>query len=275
MGWSSFRTSFSAVGSLFFRYAAPPARSERTKWFVVMSEFAPICIALVISLLVSLILLCLPFVNCDIRSQTTRKWPHVYFIFLALLLPFLAVPGVVAHCAGISEGLASGPEPSHSEWFTYTSDMVEDSGSSGRSRSTSSVNQPLQGEQALPVMRKAASHGWDLNLPPGSRDELSDLVAELDQVEREINLSLSPAEGREARQERFERLQMVLDEVDRRLGHAREMDRIRDNEGARLRAEMDNDCDRLRALERKNGKMRFQVNELNLKKRGPLIKFKK
>ena len=236
-----------------------PQLDKFTYFTLVVAELAPICISLVISLLVSLILLCLPFVNCDIRSQTTRKWPHVYFIFLALLLPFLAVPGVVAHCAGISEGLASGPEPSHSEWFTYTSDMVEDSGSSGRSRSTSSVNQPLQGEQALPVMQEAASHGWDLNLPPGSRDELSDLVAELDQVEGEINLSLSPTEGRETRWERFECLQMVLDEVDRRLEHAREMDRVRDNERARLRA-----------LERKNGQMRFQVNELNLKNRGPL-----
>lgn len=45
---------------------------------------------------------------------------------------------------------------------------------------------------------------------------------------------------------------------------------VRDNERARLRAEMDNDCDRLRANERKNGQMRFQVNELNLKNRGPL-----
>ncbi|CAK8576152.1 unnamed protein product [Lathyrus sativus] len=45
--------------------------------------------------------------------------------------------------------------------FTYTSDLVEDSGSSGRSRSTSTVNQPLPGEQAmppaLPVMQEAAN----------------------------------------------------------------------------------------------------------------------
>lgn len=50
-----------AHSSFFFRYAAPRARSERTKWAVVMSEFAPICIYLVISLLVSLILLGVPF----------------------------------------------------------------------------------------------------------------------------------------------------------------------------------------------------------------------
>ena len=204
------RLSFCPEG-IILSQSIMPQLDKFTYLTLVMSEFAPICIALVISLLVSLILLCLPFVNCDIRSQTTRKWPHVDFLFLALLLSFISFPGVVAHCADMSE------------WFTYTSDMVEDSGSSGRSRSTSSVNQPLQGEQALPVMQEAASHGWDLNLPPGSRDELSDLVAELDQVEGEINLSLSPTEGREARRERFERLQMVLDEVDRRLEHAREM----------------------------------------------------
>ncbi|XLT31147.1 hypothetical protein HN873_062439 [Arachis hypogaea] len=50
------------IGTLFFfRYAAPRARGERTKWAVVMSEFAPICISLVISLLVSLIPLGVPF----------------------------------------------------------------------------------------------------------------------------------------------------------------------------------------------------------------------
>jgi len=62
--------------------------------------------------------------------------------------------------------------------------------------------------------------------------------------------------------------------IDSRLDQAREIDRVRDNERARLRAEMDHDCDRWRALERKNAQMRLKVNELNLKKRGPLIKFK-
>jgi len=87
-------------------------------------------------------------------------------------------------------------------------------------------------------------------------------------------LSESPTEGQEARQERFARLKTVLDSVDSRLDQAREIDRVRDNERARLRAEMDHDCDRWRALERKNAQMRLKVNELNLKKRGPLIKFK-
>lgn len=45
----------------FFRYVAPRARSERTKCAVVMSEFEPILIYLVISSLVSLIPLGVPF----------------------------------------------------------------------------------------------------------------------------------------------------------------------------------------------------------------------
>ncbi|KAL4281163.1 hypothetical protein GQ457_03G016610 [Hibiscus cannabinus] len=57
----------------FFRYAAPRARSERTKWTVVMSEFAPISIYLVISPLVSLILLGLPFPFASNSSTYPEK----------------------------------------------------------------------------------------------------------------------------------------------------------------------------------------------------------
>lgn len=58
---------------LFFRYAASRARSERTKWFVVMSEFAPICIYLVISPLVSLIPLGVPFPFASNSSTYPEK----------------------------------------------------------------------------------------------------------------------------------------------------------------------------------------------------------
>lgn len=57
----------------FFRYAAPRARSEKTKWAVVMSEFAPICIYLVISPLVSLILLGVPFPFASNSSTYPEK----------------------------------------------------------------------------------------------------------------------------------------------------------------------------------------------------------
>lgn len=59
--------------SFFFRYAAPRARSERTKCAVVMSEFSPILIYLVISLLVSLILLGLPFLFSSNSSTYPEK----------------------------------------------------------------------------------------------------------------------------------------------------------------------------------------------------------
>lgn len=64
---------------------------------------------------------------------------------------------------------------SSSELFTYTSDFdLEDSASSGRSRSTSSVNQPIPGEQAmppaLPVMQEAANQ--DLPDVPYPHDEI-------------------------------------------------------------------------------------------------------
>jgi NADH-ubiquinone oxidoreductase chain 3 len=58
---------------IFFRYAAPRARSERTKWAVLMLEFAPICIYLVISLLVSLILLGVPFLFASNSSTYPEK----------------------------------------------------------------------------------------------------------------------------------------------------------------------------------------------------------
>ncbi|CAJ1937609.1 unnamed protein product [Sphenostylis stenocarpa] len=83
----------------------------------------------------------------------------------------------------------------------------------------------------------------DLNLPPGAWDELSDLVAELEQVESQVereirHLAESPTEGKEARQERFQRLKTVLDEIDSRLDQAREIDRVRSQEQARQQAEL-------------------------------------
>ncbi|XP_019433151.1 PREDICTED: uncharacterized protein LOC109340042 [Lupinus angustifolius] len=111
----------------------------------------------------------------------------------------------------------------------------------------------------------------DLNLPPGSGDELSDLVAELDQVEREIRrLSesrIESTEGLEARQTKLARLKTVLDGVESRLDQAREIDRVRDNERARLREEMYYDYHRWGTLEQENARMRFKVNELTLNKR--------
>ena len=90
--------------------------------------------------------------NSYIQLQTTRKLSLFYADCLILLLSvsisifffWLGFP-VIAFCDSGGEA-----ESTHSDLFTYTSDMVEDSASSGHSRSTPSVNQPLQGEQAMP-----------------------------------------------------------------------------------------------------------------------------
>ncbi|CAL0309403.1 unnamed protein product [Lupinus luteus] len=91
---------------------------------------------------------------------------------------------------------------------------------------------------------------------PGSGDELSDFVAELDQVEREIRrLSesrIESTEGLEARQTKLARIKMVLDGVESRSDQAREIDRVRHNERARLREEMDYDYHRWGTLEQEN-----------------------
>ncbi|KXG22927.1 hypothetical protein SORBI_3008G029600 [Sorghum bicolor] len=63
------------------------------------------------------------------------------------------------------------PPGSNSPLFTYTSDLADDSASSGRSRSTaSSVNQPLPGEQAMPpappVMQEAANRAPPKRMDP-------------------------------------------------------------------------------------------------------------
>jgi len=86
--------------------------------------------------------------NSYIQLQTTRKLPlDLNFIFVISTFFFFISFGVpVAFSAG--ESLSA--VPSHSDWFTFTEDMLEDSASSGRSSSTSAVNQPLPGEQATP-----------------------------------------------------------------------------------------------------------------------------
>nr|AOT98967.1 hypothetical protein [Oryza rhizomatis] len=124
-------------------------------------------------IIILLILLILVFVS---RMLAHALWPRsavltsrIFTTFVVLSSAVLSVS--VAHAADnepINNGAApaaygSGAEgPSNSALFTYTSDLAEDLVSSGRSRSTaSSVNQPLQGEQAmppaLPVMQEAAN----------------------------------------------------------------------------------------------------------------------
>ncbi|CAI8608525.1 unnamed protein product [Vicia faba] len=176
-----------------------------------MSEFAPICIYLVISLLVSLIILGLPrlfhlfysfliiipllgvFYSLCMKlgsidlfnsplfkiglSLGSRVLSYAFFklglagglawVLLNVLRALFSADGGVSIGNGMMPHGAA--ESTNSDLFTYTSDLVEDSGSSGRSRSTSTVNQPLPGEQAmpptLPVMQEAANQAAPVPYP--------------------------------------------------------------------------------------------------------------
>jgi hypothetical protein len=93
----------------------------------------------------------------------------------------------------------------------------------------------------------------DLNLPPGSRDEIDDLVAELEKIEKTVSqLSETPVQsagGLEATQKQVEHLKTVLDGLETRLDQAREMDLARDQERARQRAELDAQLEPLAQME--------------------------
>ena len=84
---------------------------------------------------------------------------------------------------------------------------------SGQEWYTLYMEDPAGGEGGAGSSRRPV----DLNLPPGSGDELSDLVAELDQVEQEIRrLSEERIESGiqiQARQERLARLKTGLSEI--------------------------------------------------------------
>nr|QJA28489.1 hypothetical protein [Capsella bursa-pastoris] len=99
-------------------------------------------------------------------------------------------PGeIVNHQAGTS-----------SEWLTYTSDMVEDSASSGRS---SSVNQPIQREQAgpsnaFPAPAPAAQQQNHLDQPFGEGGEREARAQEHARVSAEVEKITNACESLEA-----------------------------------------------------------------------------
>nr|AXU98911.1 hypothetical protein [Brassica juncea]AXU99007.1 hypothetical protein [Brassica juncea] len=74
--------------------------------------------------------------------------------FLGPALPLLLGPFVWKAVTGSSGEVVNHQTEASSQWFTYTSDMLEDSASSGRS---SSVNQPIQMEQAGPAPQPTAA----------------------------------------------------------------------------------------------------------------------
>lgn len=98
---------------------------------------------------------------CQISIFIIQLRSHVLAVFGTFSADVFTVFMGTCAVTGSSGGGSWIPFPGNasSELFTYTSDL-EDSASSGRSRSTSSVNQPIQREQAGP------SNSVPLNLEP-------------------------------------------------------------------------------------------------------------
>lgn len=120
-----------------------------------MLEFAPIFTSFVVSLLVSLIILAM------IIDPSDRGLPTDFLFIVPTFISFLFLGIPVAFSAG--DSLSAGP--SHSSWFTYTDDMLESPACSGRSSSTSAVNQPLPGEQATPPARPVMQGAANRTMP--------------------------------------------------------------------------------------------------------------
>ena len=103
---------------IFFRYVAPRARSERTKWAVVMSEFAPICIYLVISLVVSFLLLSLTFLLSS-NSST-----HALFMKRAIPLLILATIVLFFYLLCMKIGLICFTYKNFYQFFFFSSKLI-------------------------------------------------------------------------------------------------------------------------------------------------------
>lgn len=234
-----------------------------------MSEFAPICIYLVISPLVSLIPLGVPFPFASNSSTypaahgvSRSIFPIVVLSFLLLTLmclgsndffyTCLVKTGVSMACRslsiffikiGCSGGLAlaiavilkaiftaeaemmMAPSGSNSALFTYTSDLADDSASSGRSRSTaSSVNQPLPGEQAMPpappVMQEGANRAPPYVPYPHPVDEIigGDSVESIQRRLLGTNLNPSAHDIRMARIQAEDLFEVKVDIIQRMAG---------------------------------------------------------
>lgn len=93
---------------------------------------------------ISLLCFTLLFLYC-FRSYAIAELGRFAAEFLTLFMGTCAVTGSSGSVGHGNPGNAS------SEWFTYTSDLEEDSASSGRSRSISSVNQPAPPEPQHPL----------------------------------------------------------------------------------------------------------------------------
>ncbi|KAI3671275.1 hypothetical protein L2E82_53463 [Cichorium intybus] len=96
-----------------------------------------------------------------IIDPSDRGLPTDFLFIVPTFISFLFLGIPVAFSAG--DSLSAGP--SHSSWFTYTDDMLESPACSGRSSSTSAVNQPLPGEQATPPARPVMQGAANRTMP--------------------------------------------------------------------------------------------------------------
>ena len=114
----------------------------------------------------------------------------------------------------------------------------------------------------------------DLTLPPGGRDELSAVMDDLAEAESGIQQALLEIErlneskgevlqaNLEARERELARLRTFLSEVDERVEQARSMDSARDQERARLRAELRAQIEPFRQTEARLAAQRQALEEV-------------
>lgn len=108
----------------------------------------------------------------------------------------------------------------------------------------------------------------DLNLPaaeaesapPSDPRALEEENLRLRQENEELQRTLT---------EQKEQIQRVLDEAERHIQEVQEQDQARQQAWYAYREKMYREYQRLQALERENARMRFRVNELRFKKKGP------
>ena len=112
---------------------------------------------------------------------------------------------------------------------------------------------------------------FDLNLPaadPESAPPSDPRALELE--EENLRLRQENAELHRAAGEARERIEALLDAAERHIKEVQEQDHTRQQAWSAYRDEMYRDFSRWKALERENARMRFRVNEIKLKKKGPL-----
>ena len=118
---------------------------------------------------------------------------------------------------------------------------------------------------------------FDLNLPAEGESAPPSDPRSLELEDENRRLRQENAELHRALGESHERIEGVLNEAERHIRHLQqeqEQHRARRLAWTSFREEMCRDIQRWQALERENARLRFRLQEINFKKRGPLLNFK-